>query len=87
MFRRRKRSHQDFSAELQSHIALEVDRLRAEGCSEEEASARAQKAFGNVLRSEERFFESGRTLWLDNCSRTYAMRCGDGAATRLLPPC
>ncbi|HEY1945404.1 MAG TPA: ABC transporter permease [Bryobacteraceae bacterium] len=69
MFRRRKRSHQDFSAELQSHIALEVDRLRAGGCSEEEASARAQKAFGNVLRSEERFFESGRTLWLDNCKQ------------------
>jgi putative ABC transport system permease protein len=67
MFGRRKRSQQDFSAELHGHIALEADRLRAEGWSEEEVLARARKAFGNVLQSQERFFESTRVLWLDNC--------------------
>ena len=69
MFRRRKRSQQDFSAELRGHIALEADRLRAEGCSEEEAAARAKQAFGNLLQSEERFFESTRVLWFDNCKQ------------------
>ncbi len=37
MFRRRKPS--DFSAEIQAHIALEAERLRAEGLSRPDADA------------------------------------------------
>ena len=72
----RKRSQVDFASEVQSHIELEIERLRAEGLSEEEARLRARKLFGNVLRSHERFYESQRTPWLDNFKRdfVYALR-------------
>jgi putative ABC transport system permease protein len=77
MFWRRKRSQSDFSSELQAHLDLEVDRLMAEqGLSEPEAREQAQKAFGNVTRSEERFYESDRLAWLDHLRRDaiYAFR-------------
>ena len=76
MFWWRKRSHSDFSSEVRSHIALETDRLLAAGLSEEEARSQAQKAFGNVLRSEERFYESQRAPWLDHLRKDliYAAR-------------
>lgn len=79
MFGRRKRSRNDFSAELQSHIALEADRLRAEGLSDAEADSRARRAFGNITCSEERFYESNRVLWLDHLRQdiAYSFRqCG-----------
>ncbi len=60
-----RRSGKDFSSEVQSHIELEADRLRAEGFSEGEAYAQARRTFGNVTRAEERFYESRRWLWLD----------------------
>ncbi|MBV9222535.1 MAG: ABC transporter permease, partial [Acidobacteriaceae bacterium] len=73
---RRGRSGKDFSSEVQSHIELEADRLRAEGLSENEAYAQARKAFGNVTRAEERFYESRRLLWLDHLwqDARYALR-------------
>ncbi|HEX3685369.1 MAG TPA: ABC transporter permease [Bryobacteraceae bacterium] len=79
MFRRRKRAQADFISELESHIALEAERLRAEGLSDAEAYARARRAFGNITKSEERFYESGRTQWLDHLRQDigYALRqCG-----------
>lgn len=72
MFGRRKRAQSDFSSELESHIALEADRLRSEGLSQAEAYARARRAFGNLTRSEERFYESRRTLWLDHLRQDIA---------------
>lgn len=66
MWVRRRRSFRDFSSEIQAHIELEANRLRAEGLSDKEARSQAQKAFGNVLRSEERFYESQRPRWLDH---------------------
>jgi macrolide transport system ATP-binding/permease protein len=60
----RKRPKADFSAELRSHLELEAERMRAKGLSEDEAYARARRTFGNVTRSEERFYESHRLLWL-----------------------
>jgi hypothetical protein len=69
MFIRRKRSQRDFSSELQSHIDLEADRLRGEGFTQEEANAGARQAFGNMLRSEENFYESNRVLWLDQLAQ------------------
>lgn len=66
MFWKWKRPAHDFSAELEAHIALEADRLRSQGISEEDAQAQARKAFGNVTQSEEGFYEAKRLLWLDH---------------------
>ncbi len=76
MFWWHKRSQRDFSSELQSHLALEIDRLRAEGLTEAEAYAHARRALGNVTRSEERFYESNRVLWFDHLRQdlSYAFR-------------
>ncbi|HEV2416673.1 MAG TPA: ABC transporter permease, partial [Terriglobia bacterium] len=65
MLWRRKRTQNDFSEELQAHLAHEADRLREEGMSEEEASAMALRNLGNITQTEERFYESHRWLWLD----------------------
>jgi len=76
MFWRGKRSERDFSSELQAHIDLEADRLRAEGLSGDEAYSRARKIFGNVTLSDERFYESGRVLWFEHLRQDlgYALR-------------
>jgi putative ABC transport system permease protein len=61
----RKRPLDDFATEIEAHLQLEADRLRAEGLSAGEARAAAHRAFGNVTRARERFYESGRWLWWD----------------------
>jgi hypothetical protein len=66
MFGKRKRPQSDFEAEIESHLQLEADRLRAEGVPEEKAPSAARRAFGNVLAAEERFYEAGRWLLVDN---------------------
>jgi len=64
MFRyRRKQS--DFDAELEAHIALEADRLKEEGLSEQEARAAARRVFGSVTQAQERFYESTHWRWWD----------------------
>ena len=75
MFRRR-RPQSDFMAEIDAHLELEADRLRQEGLSEEDARVAARRAFGNVARASERFYESGRWLWWDRFAQdvTYAAR-------------
>ena len=65
MFRRNRKAN-DFSAEIQAHIQLETERLREQGLSEDEARAAARRAFGNVTRAKERFYESHRWLWWDH---------------------
>ncbi len=62
----RKRKQDDFNAEVEAHIALETARLKEQGMSEEDARAAARRAFGNVTRAQERFYESGRWLWWDH---------------------
>jgi putative ABC transport system permease protein len=62
---KRRRSAQDFSEEIQSHLAMEVDRLRQEGLSEEEAAFAARRAMGNLTAIEERFHEANHWRWLD----------------------
>ncbi|HKS80973.1 MAG TPA: ABC transporter permease [Candidatus Acidoferrales bacterium] len=62
---RRKRKTTDFSAEIEAHIQLEIERLRAEGLSEEAAQAAAYRAFGSPRRARETFYESHRWMWLD----------------------
>lgn len=69
MFWRRKRSDHDFSEEIRSHIEIEAERLRDEGLSESAAAAAANKQFGNILSTQERFYEAGRWLWLEHLRR------------------
>jgi hypothetical protein len=59
------RGHDDFSDEVQAHLDLETDRLIADGMSAEEARAAARRAFGNVARVQERFYEASRWVWLE----------------------
>ena len=61
-----KRSQDDFSDELQSHLQLEIDRLRNEGLSEEEAYWTARRALGNLSVADERFYDRNHWLWLEH---------------------
>jgi predicted permease len=63
---RRKRKLDDFSHEIEAHIQLEIERLREQGLTEDQARATAHRSFGNVMHAEERFYESGRWLWWDH---------------------
>ncbi|MGC9996643.1 MAG: ABC transporter permease [Terriglobia bacterium] len=62
----RKRKSSDFAAEINAHLELETERLKEQGLSEAEARTAARRAFGNVTRAEERFYESGRWLAWDH---------------------
>jgi putative ABC transport system permease protein len=76
MIFRRKRKPSDFTAEIETHIKLETDRLREQGLSDRDAEAAARRAFGNPTISEERFYEKSRWLWLDHLHQDlrYAFR-------------
>ena len=73
---RHKRKATDFAAEIEAHVALETERLREQGLSDEQARTAARRAFGNVTQAQERFYESGRWLWWDDLSHDlrYAVR-------------
>ena len=60
---RRPRNSSDFSAEIETHIGLEAERLQEQGLAEPDARAAARRAFGNVMHAEERFYESHLWLW------------------------
>jgi predicted permease len=76
VFWSRHRPSEDFDAEILSHIEIEADRLIQEGMSREAAVAAARRTFGNVTRSQERFYETSRWVWLDGVTRDlrHAMR-------------
>jgi predicted permease len=59
MFRRTRKAS-DFGAEIEAHIALETERLQEQGLCYEDARTQARRAFGNVTRVQERFYESSR---------------------------
>ncbi|MGC2660758.1 MAG: ABC transporter permease [Bryobacteraceae bacterium] len=61
----RRRKPEDFEAEIQAHLHFEAEQLKAQGLNEEYARRAARRAFGNVTRTQERFFESGRWLFAD----------------------
>jgi hypothetical protein len=63
---RRKRTDTDFREEIEAHIENETARLRDQGLSEGDARAAARRAFGNILHSEEKFYERGHWIWWDN---------------------
>ena len=60
----KRRGTADFAAEIESHIAIEAEKLFEEGLGAAEARAAARRKFGNVLGAQERFYESQRILWL-----------------------
>src|SRR5580765_2788314 len=72
---RRKRKANDFSAEIEAHIQLETERLREQGLSEDEARTAARRAFGNVTRAQERFYESSPWFWWDHLPQDVRFGC------------
>src|SRR6266853_2465587 len=73
---RGKRKPSDFTSEIEAHLQLEIERLREQGLSEEDARATARRSFGNLLQAEERFYESHRWLGWDHFwqDARYALR-------------
>src|SRR5437588_5304043 len=73
---RRKREQSDFGAEIEAHLELETERLQEKGLSYEDARTAAYRAFGNVTRAEERFYESRHSIWWDDFLQDlrYALR-------------
>ena len=73
---RRRRTDEDFAAEVQAHLDTEADRLVGEGMTPREARAAARRQFGNVTRVRERFHETHRSLWLEQVAHDlrYAWR-------------
>jgi predicted permease len=69
MGRRRSRADDDFRREIEAHIALETDRLIAEGLAAGEARDAARRVFGNVTSVAERYYESRRPVWLIDLGR------------------
>jgi predicted permease len=63
-FKWRRKPH-DFADEIQSHLDLDADQLVGDGAQPREARAAAMRRFGNVTAAQERFYESGRLLWMD----------------------
>jgi predicted permease len=73
----RRRSSEDFQAEIQSHILIETDRLIASGMSPEQARQTARRIFGRPTSAAEQFYESTRPLlWLEQLAADlrYALR-------------
>jgi predicted permease len=69
MWWRTRRTDEDFNAETRAHLDLETDRLIVEGLQPEEARIEARRAFGNLTRAQERFYESHRQMWWDDMRR------------------
>jgi len=74
MFRRRPDA--DFAAEIESHLAFEIERLQDEGLGADEARAAAHRAFGNVMLRREQCYERGRWMWWERIvhDARYAVR-------------
>ena len=66
---KRKRSAEDFAAEIKAHLELEADDLQREGLSRDEARWKAHREFGNVRAAQERFYLKGRWVMLDKLLR------------------
>jgi predicted permease len=60
-----RRSDDDFAAEVEAHLAIEIDRLIADGLTPAEARREARRAFGNATRARETFRESRRWRRVD----------------------
>ena len=70
-----RRSDDDFRREIEAHIAIETDRLIAEGSSPADARRAAARRFGNVTSTQERFYESRRVMWLEELRQDVRYAC------------
>jgi predicted permease len=61
----RRRSDEDFADEVRAHLALEADRLIADGMTPDAARAAALRAFGNAARAREQFHERSRWVFVE----------------------
>ena len=61
-----KRRDEEFAREIRAHVDIETARLIEEGMAPDQARAAARRAFGNVTRAQERFYERGRLPWIDH---------------------
>ncbi|HVT38642.1 MAG TPA: permease prefix domain 1-containing protein, partial [Gemmatimonadaceae bacterium] len=61
----RGRSTGDFSEEVDSHLAMETERLVRSGMTPEQAAFSARRAFGNTTVARERFREARPAQWLE----------------------
>ena len=60
------RDDADFREEIQSHLALEAERLMAQrGLPADDARFAARRRFGNVTHAEERYHDANRWVWLE----------------------
>jgi hypothetical protein len=64
-----RRSQEDFEDEIRAHLDLEVERLRAQGFSPEEAERRARRNFGNVGVAQDRFYRAHRFVSMQDALR------------------
>jgi predicted permease len=55
-----RRSQRDFEDEIRAHLDLEVERLRGQGLSAQDAEREARRHFGNVGVAEDRFYHAQR---------------------------
>ena len=62
---KRRRSSEDFAAEIQAHLDLEADELKREGLGADQARRLAHIEFGRARAARERFYLPGRVAWLD----------------------
>src|SRR5690349_13087534 len=56
----------EFREEIEAHVALETDRLIAEGLTPDAAATAARRKFGNATQVRERYYESRRVMWLND---------------------
>ena len=68
MFRSKKRSFEDFRAEIESHLQLEADEIRDTAPAADPDSA-ARRTFGNSTAVQEQWYESGRWTIFDHLLR------------------
>jgi macrolide transport system ATP-binding/permease protein len=66
---KRKRSGDDFAAEIRAHLELETDALMGEGVNDEDARRQARAGFGNLRGFDDRFRWKRRAAWLENVFR------------------
>src|SRR5262245_12689947 len=64
-----RRSQRDFENEVQSHIQMEVDRLKAQGMSPADAEYHARRRFGNTGVAGDRFYHGQRFAWAEDAVR------------------
>ena len=64
-----RRSQRDFEDEVQSHIQMEIDRLKAQGMSQADAEYHARRRFGNTGVAGDRFYHGQRFAWAEDAAR------------------